>query len=458
LEKQYYLEMYKMGSVDRKGAPACTLQAIWTADNGNLPPWKGDFHNDLNTQLSYWPCYASNHLDEAATYTDWLWGIRGVNKNYTKKYFAVGGLNVPGVTTLHGYPMGGWIQYSLSPTIGAWVAQHFYWQWKYSMDKDFLMNRAYQYIHDVAIYLEQLTKVKTGKRKLPLSSSPEYNDNSIHAWFGSWTNYDLSLTKFLFSAAKATSYAAGKKDEAVHWASVSAELPDYNINETGLTVAEWQDLDVSHRHLSPYMAIYPLCLLDMGDQHDKEIVERSIHHIEQKGTGEWCGYSFSWMAAMYAYAGQADSAAHMLQIFASRFCGINSFHLNGDQGGGQYSHFTYRPFTLEGNFAFAQGLQEMLLQSQGGCINVLPATPESWKDISFSNLRTEGAFLVSVEKKASVVETVIVYAEHSGMMRIRLPFKKFRHLNSRVKYLLKEDIFSTTMKKGEQLVFKNDIN
>jgi len=72
LEKQYYLELYKLGSVARKGAPAITLQAVWTADNGNLPPWKGDFHNDLNTQLSYWPAYTSNHLTEADTYADWL--------------------------------------------------------------------------------------------------------------------------------------------------------------------------------------------------------------------------------------------------------------------------------------------------------------------------------------------------------------------------------------------------
>jgi alpha-L-fucosidase 2 len=119
LEKQYYLEMYKLGSVARKGAPAITLQAVWTADNGNLPPWKGDFHNDLNTQLSYWPCYSSNHLEEASGFTDWLWAIRKENERYTKQYFGVGGLNVPGVVTLHGYPMGGWIQYSLSPTIPA---------------------------------------------------------------------------------------------------------------------------------------------------------------------------------------------------------------------------------------------------------------------------------------------------------------------------------------------------
>ena len=62
IQKQYYLEMYKLGSVSRKGAPAITLQAVWTADNGSLPPWKGDFHNDLNTQLSYWPTYTANRF------------------------------------------------------------------------------------------------------------------------------------------------------------------------------------------------------------------------------------------------------------------------------------------------------------------------------------------------------------------------------------------------------------
>lgn len=130
IEKQYYLEQYKLGCVSRAGAPAITLQAVWTADNGSLPPWKGDFHNDLNTQLSYWPAYTGNHLPEAATYTDWLWKIRQNNLQYTKQYFGVGGLNVPGVATLNGHPMGGWIQYALSPTVSAWCAQHVHWQWK----------------------------------------------------------------------------------------------------------------------------------------------------------------------------------------------------------------------------------------------------------------------------------------------------------------------------------------
>ncbi|MFM7329903.1 MAG: glycosyl hydrolase family 95 catalytic domain-containing protein, partial [Bacteroidota bacterium] len=89
LDRQYHLELYKLGAVARKGAPAITLQGIWTADNGKLPPWKGDFHHDLNTQLSYWPAYTCNRLDIAETFTDWLWAVREENRQYTKDFFGV---------------------------------------------------------------------------------------------------------------------------------------------------------------------------------------------------------------------------------------------------------------------------------------------------------------------------------------------------------------------------------
>ncbi|MFQ9504365.1 MAG: glycosyl hydrolase family 95 catalytic domain-containing protein [Alistipes indistinctus] len=96
LEKQWYLEQYKFGSAARADMPPITLQAVWTADNGKLPPWKGDFHHDLNTQLSYWPAYGANHLDEEIGFTNWLWSHRDAFRRYTEGFFGRGGLNVPG--------------------------------------------------------------------------------------------------------------------------------------------------------------------------------------------------------------------------------------------------------------------------------------------------------------------------------------------------------------------------
>lgn len=457
LEKQYYLEMYKLGAVARKGAPAITLQAVWTADNGSLPPWKGDFHNDLNTQLSYWPAYTGNRLTEGATFTDWLWKIRPKNLQFTKQYFGVDGLNVPGVATLSGDPMGGWIQYSLSPTVVAWCAQHFYWQWKYSMDEQFLKTQAYTYIHEGATYLENITRLKNGVRMLPLSSSPEYKNNSIGAWFLKWSNFDLSLAKFLFTAAGEVALAMGKKEESNHWYKILTQLPDYEVNETGFTIAPGQNLNESHRHMSPYMAIYPLALLDANKSDDKIIIRNSLKKIEENGTRAWCGYSFSWMASLYARGYQADSAVKQLQIFASNFCSPNSFHLNGDQKGGQYSAFTYRPFTLEGNFAFAQGIHELLLQSRMGYIEVFPAVPRSWNNVSFDNLRTEGAFIVSAKKENGVPTTIKVFAEKGGKLNIKLPFKTWlsRSMPMSAFKTNNEKIVSVTLKKGQTIVFEN---
>lgn len=125
LERQWYLEMYKFGAASRRGAPPICLQAIWTADNGQTPPWRGDFHSDLNTQLSYWPGYTANHLEESAVFTDWLWKIKENSEQFTHRFFQVEGLNVPCIATLTGQPIGGWSPYSHSPTAAGWLSYHF---------------------------------------------------------------------------------------------------------------------------------------------------------------------------------------------------------------------------------------------------------------------------------------------------------------------------------------------
>ncbi|MEO5945003.1 MAG: glycoside hydrolase family 95-like protein [Ferruginibacter sp.] len=456
LQKQYYLEMYKLGCVARNNTPPISLQAIWTADNGNLPPWKGDIHNDLNTELSYWPLYTANHLEEAASFTNWLWKVKDQNKKWTKNYFGIDGLNVPGVTTISGKEMGGWIQYSMSLTTAAWLSHHFYQQWKYSMDKKFLLEKCKPYFDEVNEYFQKILILdpETKKYKLPLSSSPEINDNDITAWFHQWTNYDLSLVKSFYNEyAEIIKTVSGKQTLQVE--RMQNLLPALNTDSSGLTISPGFPLEYSHRHMSPYMGIYPLDLLSVDNAGDNIIIDKSLQHIQQEGTRAWCGYSFSWMANIYARTKHADSAEKMLTIFASNFCSSNSFHLNGDQKGGQYSGFTYRPFTLEGNFAFAQGIQEMLLQSHGDVIQIFPAVPKSWKNISFTNLRAEGAFLISAKQENGVPTEVKIEAEKGGLLQLKQPFKTFYFDAKNKKYLMKNDILLIEMKRGEEIILKN---
>lgn len=423
LQRQYDNEMYKFGSATRETSSPISLQAVWTADNGKLPPWKGDYHHDLNTQLSYWPAYTGNHLAEGLGYINTLWNQQNVYRAYTEQYFEKGGLAIPGVCTLTGEPMAGWIQYSLSPTVSAWLAQHFYLHYKYSMDSQFLQEKAYPFVKNVATFLEQITIMKNGKRTLEISSSPEIFDNSLQAWFKTITNYDLSLITFAFKAASELASEMNLPEESAHWKELQNQMPELDLDADGsLTFANGFPYNESHRHFSHAMAIHPLGLINWNNgEKSQKIIKSTLDRMEKVGPEWWCGYSYSWFGNMKARMKDGNGAAKYLRLFAECFCLPNTFHVNGDQTKSGKSNFQYRPFTLEGNFAFAAGIQEMLLQSFDGVVRIFPAIPSDWKNVSFNKLRTIGAFLISAEIKNGKLNKVSVISEKGGNLKIQLP-------------------------------------
>lgn len=459
LQKQYYNEMYKLGSLTRNNSPIIPLQGVWTADNGLLPPWKGDVHHDLNTQLSYWPCYIGNHLDEGFGYLQTLWNQRETNKKYTKQYFQCEGLAVPGVATITGEPMGGWIQYAMSPTISSWLAQHFYRHWKYSADPEFLATMGYPYVKDVATLIENVTIINAdGQRTLRISSSPEIYNNSREAWFPTITNYDLAMLNMVFKAASEMAAALSLSDESAHWADLKAQLPHYDLDSTGaLTFAKGAPYNESHRHFSNAIAVHPFSLLDVtnGGQ-EADIVRATIDRLDQYGSGEWTGYSFGWLGNMKARALDGEGAASALRDFAECFCLINTFHANGQQNGTGKSNFRYRPFTLEGNMAFASGVQEMLLQSHTDVTRVFPAIPTSWNDVSFSDLRAQGAFLISASKVQGAVKEVVIKPTMGGTLTLANPFAEGVEpiVTGGVSSSLSDGVWTIVTKKGETVTMK----
>jgi alpha-L-fucosidase 2 len=460
--RHYYLVRYFYGAASRLGAPPMPLQGVWTADAGSLPPWKGDYHNDLNTQMTYMGYQGAGNFDEGRCFLDFNWNLLPTYRAFARDFFGTPGANVPGVMSLTGDPLTGWAQYSLSPTMGAWVAHLFYLHWRYTADDTFLRSRAYPWCREIGQSLRALLKPdENGVLTLPLSSSPEIHDNSLRAWLVPNSNYDLMCLKMIFLSLAEMADAGGQPAESKQWSAAAAALGDWHVNARDeLKLDAKEDLAESHRHLSNLMGLYPFNLITPdGGERDRRVIRASLDQWDKFGTRAWCGYSFSWMAALRARVGDAEAAVRDLDIFVKAFILRNGFHANGDQTRSAFSGMTYRPFTLEGNFLAPAAVHEMLLQSWSPTpgkrdtevIRIFPATPWRWHDASFEDLRAEGGHRVSAKRENNATTWFRLVAGKDGVVRIRDNFDGRAPKWNRRSVKKAGENFEIVLKRGETL-------
>ncbi len=411
-EKYWYLGNYLLGSCSRKGSYPMPLQGVWTADDGQLPPWKGDYHHDLNTELCYYSYLKANHIDEGASFIDYLLSLTGKAKDFAKDFFGADGLCLPSVMDIEGNALGGWAMYSISPANQLWLCRALEKHFDYTGDKCYLDRQAYPYIKAGGEFiLSLLRENENGKLVLPLSSSPEIHDNTLQAWLTPNTNYDLALMRALFKSLVRLSGILELPDDTSKWQKALDKLEDLHIDcDNVLLLSRDERLKESHRHIAHMMAIHPLRLIEYDSEKNRCVIDASIKDLEALGTDYFCGYSFAWLAELYCVQKNGEKARETLDIFWKYFCSPNGFHVNGDYLDKGYSKFKYRPFTLEGNFCAVDALQEMLLYSENGKIILCPAIPAAWKNLSFK-LRAENGVLVTAEIKNGKLEHLNLFAE-----------------------------------------------
>ena len=432
LEKVYYRSYYLFASCSRKGFYPMPLQGVWTADNDKLPPWKGDYHHDTNTQLSYQSYLKANRLSEGRVFVDYLWSLRAQFKKVAREFYGVRGLIIPGVSTIDGKPMGGWAQYSLSPAMSIWSAQSFDEYYLYTGDLSFLKNRAYPFFKEIAEAFIGLLEERNGKLYLPLSTSPEIHDDTPQAYLQPNSNFDLALMRYLFKTlcgyCRILQKDGGRYEVILEKLDEIATLPtvDFTNNtpRNCISLDKNQGLNESHRHFSHLICLYPLHLINYDTAGHKKLYEDALYDVERLGTGAWVGFSYAMCAQIYAMAEKGNGAYEKLRQFADGFVAENGFHLNGDFQNKGYSTFHYRPFTLESSFGYCDALQEMLLQEHQGYVHLFPAIPKAWgkREISFSNLRSYGGVLISASKKNGRVISFSVKCNQPTELKIRNDF------------------------------------
>src|SRR5690606_26093020 len=155
---------------------------------------------------------------------------------------------------------------------------------------------------------------------------------------------------------------------------------------------------------------------------DHRRIEASLAALERNGVGEWCGYSHTWAACILARTGQAEVALKILGIYFNASHTRNRFHHNYHLrvGPGLSVYWGFpRLFTLKGNFLAMEAVHEMLLQSWGGVLRVFPAMPAPWTEASFRDLRAEGGFHVTAERRAGVTTRLEVLSTVGGPLHLK---------------------------------------
>lgn len=452
LEKCYYRSWYLFGSCSRKGFYPMPLQGVWTADNDKLPPWRGDYHHDTNTQLSYSAYLKANRLEEGEAFIDYLWKLKPQFEKFAKEFYGTQGLLIPGVFTIDGKPMGGWAQYSLSPTMSIWVAQSFDEYYLYTCDETFLKQRAYPFFKEIGEAFLGILQERNGKLYLPLSTSPEIFDDTEKAYLEPNSNFDLSLLRYLFKTL--IGYCRILGEEQSRYESALSKLDEIAVIDGYIALDSKRRLNESHRHFSHLMCLYPLHLIDYDTEEHKKLYKSALAEEESLGTDMWVGFSFPMCAQIYAMALDGDGAYLKLRRFCDGFVAKNGFHLNGDFKNKGYSSFHYRPFTLEALFGFCDALQETLLQDHQGYIHVFPAlsAAKKKKNVSFRRLRCSGGVLINATAEKGILTEVTISAKKEIEIKLKNTFVgeiETIYRGKNVNYLLENDFLVFRLKKGK---------
>ena len=411
LSNLWTLNDYYFGCCSTKGGNPIALQGVWTADNGELPPWRGDYHFDMNIQMTYWAYMKANHLDNGRSLVDFLWKTKDKAKLFAKEFFNGKGIALPGCVDVNLTSISGWHQYNYSLTAVCWASQAFEHYYQYTKSITFLRTRAYPYFKGVAEFILSTCEKVGEKIILPLTSSPEIFGNRWEAWLPNNSAYDISLIRYVFE--KLIEYSKILKKPTKKWELAISKVESIPVGKDGvIELCRDVPLNESHRHLSHLIGIYPLNVLKTNNKNEKEIAVNSAKAFMKLGTSAWMGYTFGWYAGMCVRLGMYSEAEYCLKAFEEAFVAENGFHLNGDFKNKGYTDARYMPFTLEGNFAYNDALQEMLLRKDDdGNVLILKGIPKEWKNVRFK-LRSERNIYECELKDGELIKLIIKAPEN----------------------------------------------
>ncbi len=384
--------------------------------------------------MNHWPAEVTNLSELQLPFTEWICRQVPSGERTAKAYYNAKGWvmhilgNVWEFTAPGEHPSWG-----STNTSAAWLCEHLYIHYLYTKDKEYLekvypvMKGASEFFVDMLVEDPRSHYLVTAPTTSPENSYRMENGSVVNVCAGS--TMDNQIVRELFTnTIEAASILNQDEAFAQTLKDKMNRLMPTTIGADG-RIMEWlepyEEVEPNHRHVSHLYGLYPGNEISLNKT--PELAEAAKKTLLVRGDKS-TGWSMAWKMSFWARLHDGD---HAWQLFNELLTPCVDTKTNMVNGGGTYPNLfcAHPPFQIDGNFGACAGIAEMLLQSQDGYIDVLPALPAAWGKGRFKGLKARGGVEVSAEWNEGKVMMVELHATISGTFKIKLPTAGSASLN-----------------------------
>ena len=409
---------YLMISSSREGTYPANLQGIWNQELA--PPWGSKYTVNINTEMNYWPAEVMNLSDCHDPLFNMIAECVESGRITARNHYDCDGWVLHhntdlwrGTAPINNSNHGIWVSGS------AWLSSHLWEHYLFTLDEDFLRERAYPVMRDAALFYSQylIPDPKTEWLISTPSNSPE-NGGLVAG-----PTMDHQIIRSLF---KSCVEASGILDIDSEFRSLLQEMiPKIAPNRIGRLgqLQEWlEDIDDpenKHRHVSHLWGVHPGN--DINWKESPEMMEAAKKSLLLRGD-DGTGWSLAWKINFWARFLDGNRASKLISML---FRPVPAA-VNERMGGGSFPNlFDTHPggagnlFQIDGNFGGAAGMVEMLLQSHLGTIDLLPALPDAIPEGKIKGVCARGGFELSYDWENGELKTVEVLSKAGKECHLR---------------------------------------